>query len=99
MIEKQVFFDSLTGLTNRRSLDQSIQNVIETETDSTIILLYLDNFKKIHDSYGHNNGDRLLMEIGEFFKKLAENNKELSVFRFGGLSLFLLLYKLFYLNF
>lgn len=83
VIEKQVFYDNLTGLPNRFSLDKSIQGIIESDESSTVMLIDLDNFKNINDSYGHNNGDRLLKEIGNFFVAFAENNQKLSIFRFG----------------
>ena len=83
VIEKQVFYDNLTGLPNRLSLDKSIQGIIESDEISTVMLIDLDNFKNINDSYGHNNGDRLLKEIGKFFENFAWKNKKLSVFRFG----------------
>ena len=83
VIEKQVFYDNLTGLPNRLSLDKSIQGIIESDENSTVMLIDLDNFKNINDSYGHNNGDRLLKEIGKFFENFAWKNKKLSVFRFG----------------
>ncbi|HBO19822.1 MAG TPA: hypothetical protein DHU87_10005 [Ruminococcus sp.] len=83
VIEKQVFYDNLTGLPNRLSLDKSIQGIIESDENSTVMLIDLDNFKNINDSYGHNNGDRLLKEIGKFFEDFARKNKKLSIFRFG----------------
>ncbi len=51
VIEKQVFYDNLTGLPNRLSLDKSIQGIIESDENSTVMLIDLDNFKNINDSY------------------------------------------------
>lgn len=45
VIEKQVFYDNLTGLPNRLSLDKSIQGIIESDENSTVMLIDLDNFK------------------------------------------------------
>lgn len=75
VIEKQVFYDNLTGLPNRLSLDKSIQGIIESDENSTVMLIDLDNFKNINDSYGHNNGDRLLKEIGKFLRILPRRIK------------------------
>jgi diguanylate cyclase (GGDEF)-like protein len=57
--------DEMTGLLNRRSLNDTLNNFICTEPDKTLALVYidLDNFKFINDLSGHEHGDSLLREL------------------------------------
>jgi diguanylate cyclase (GGDEF)-like protein/PAS domain S-box-containing protein len=69
-------FDSLTGLANRKLLEERINAAItsaqNTGRHGAVLFLDLDNFKHINDSLGHNCGDLLLKEI---------SNRLVSVFR------------------
>lgn len=55
--------DSLTGLLNRRSLVEAVGALCEEKRSFAFILIDLDNFKGINDTYGHQAGDRLLQGI------------------------------------
>ena len=60
--------DSLTGLPNRRSFDETLVDVLRKTTidsQSALLMLDLDGFKSINDSYGHSVGDRALVEFAE----------------------------------
>ena len=71
--EHQVAFlayhDALTGLANRRYLDEHLPAEIGRagRTGTTVALLYLDldGFKQVNDTYGHDIGDRLLVAIAQ----------------------------------
>jgi len=64
--------DSLTGLYNRQYLNELIKR-LETDdelpSDTSMIMLDLDNFKSINDTYGHLIGDMLLTRTGTKIKK------------------------------
>lgn len=66
-VEQHAFFDSLTGLPNRRMLMKQLSREIETskryETVGAVLYMDLDHFKTINDSLGHSVGDRLLIEV------------------------------------
>ena len=70
-IEEQVqqlaYFDTLTGLPNRRllsdRLSQALSQAKRHERPLAIMFLDLDNFKTINDTLGHNAGDELLKEV------------------------------------
>jgi diguanylate cyclase (GGDEF)-like protein len=63
------YFDSLTGLPNRQSLDESLEKAIQLaakeEQNLCIMYIDLDNFKRINDTLGHEFGDKLLKKISE----------------------------------
>jgi diguanylate cyclase (GGDEF)-like protein len=68
-LSRLAFEDSLTGLHNMRYFhdyfEREIQRSIRYKTCFSLILLDLDNFKNINDTYGHPAGDRVLQYIAE----------------------------------
>jgi len=63
------YFDSLTGLPNRASfsehLDQSLKKAKRNQTNAAVLFLDLDNFKRVNDSLGHSAGDKLLKIVAK----------------------------------
>jgi diguanylate cyclase (GGDEF)-like protein len=58
--------DHLTGLVNRRSMEESLdQRLVANRFDWAVMLIDLDNFKMINDTHGHASGDRLLQALSE----------------------------------
>lgn len=80
------YIDDLTGLYNRRFLNIKARECLRIEggADShiSILLIDLDHFKNINDTYGHSMGDSVLQEFASFLKELVRGND--SVFRYGG---------------
>lgn len=82
--QRMAYYDSLTELPNRRSLEVELSNTISqsSERDSfALLFLDLSRFKNINDNFGHTFGDRLLFEIARRLDSLSD---ELFVSRFGG---------------
>lgn len=57
--------DNLTGLNNRRRLQEELDQLISRREDFSLIMLDIDYFKRINDSYGHPIGDEVLIKVGE----------------------------------
>jgi diguanylate cyclase (GGDEF)-like protein len=67
VFEQMAITDSLTGIFNRRHFMESVRINIEKarrqKEECYIIMFDIDNFKKINDTYGHQIGDKVLMDI------------------------------------
>jgi diguanylate cyclase len=63
-LEHQALHDSLTDLPNRLMLREEIQKAIGTNAYAVLLLLDIDNFKEVNDSFGHQVGDILLRQMG-----------------------------------
>lgn len=85
-IYKLAYFDLLTGLPNRthllKTLDRIISEPLVGDRTSALILLNLDDFKKINDTLGHTFGDELLQYMAFSISALVSENG--SVYRIGG---------------
>lgn len=71
-LQQMAYYDALTDLPNRVLLTdrmvQSMSQTLRTETVMAVCYLDLDGFKPINDTYGHDAGDRLLVELANRFK-------------------------------
>lgn len=74
--------DHLTGLPNRRMLDEVFSSTVSLEKAGAVVLLDIDNFKNINDTKGHVYGDLILKKVAEIFYRLK--NEDIMFFRFGG---------------
>jgi diguanylate cyclase (GGDEF)-like protein/PAS domain S-box-containing protein len=85
-LRNQSIRDPLTGLFNRRYLEDTIQRetrrAVRAEHSLGMILLDLDHFKNFNDTYGHDAGDTVLREAANFLIKSVR--AEDIVCRFGG---------------
>jgi diguanylate cyclase (GGDEF)-like protein/PAS domain S-box-containing protein len=85
-LHHHAFYDSLTGLANRRllveRLDQALRRSALDRKTHALIFVDVDRFKSINDSLGHVTGDEFLVAIGERMKCVVRGHDLLA--RFGG---------------
>ncbi|AYC29859.1 sensor domain-containing diguanylate cyclase [Paenisporosarcina cavernae] len=81
-LQELVDRDHLTGLYARSYLDKYFSQSLENDTEGAFLLLDIDNFKHVNDTYGHQMGDQLLCQISSLIKKLV-GNRGISA-RWGG---------------
>lgn len=69
VLQEQVIRDPLTGLFNRRFLEDSmpkeIARALRTETTISFVMLDIDHFKHVNDQYGHEVGDEILKRLAD----------------------------------
>lgn len=82
--------DGLTGLYNRAEIERRIRNALEKTEDESgdnsvhLIMLDIDNFKKVNDVYGHKEGDNVIIALSDILKKAADDLPQASAGRWGG---------------
>lgn len=74
--------DHLTKLYNRKSYENYVEHLIEADKRFSVILIDLDNFKKINDQYGHNKGDQAIVAFAQVLQKVFHIDSLVS--RLGG---------------
>ena len=93
MISRQAYSDTLTGLPNRRALDERLEEEVQSARRNnysfTIIMMDLDGFKAVNDTYGHATGDDVLRTV---FGQMARGVRTTDFLaRYGGDELTLIL--------
>lgn len=85
-LKNQSICDSLTGLFNRRYMEESLEREFSranrNKTSVAFIMMDLDHFKRFNDTFGHQAGDALLRAFGELLKK-STRGQDIAC-RYGG---------------
>ena len=85
-LRQQSIRDALTGLYNRRFLEESLQREVaraqRRAQPLSVVMLDVDHFKRFNDSYGHEVGDQVLQSVANYLQ--ASVRGEDVVCRFGG---------------
>jgi diguanylate cyclase (GGDEF)-like protein len=92
-VANQAMSDTLTGLPNRRALDARLENDVlraaRYHHQFAVLMLDLDGFKAVNDTYGHSVGDQVLHEYAQFMSKSQRGSDFLA--RYGGDELMMIL--------
>ena len=86
ILEKQASTDPLTGLYNRRQFEilayQALQVARRSNTPYSVLMLDIDFFKKVNDTYGHEIGDTVLKKLANLLKETLRRSDVVA--RYGG---------------
>lgn len=86
MVSEQANTDSLTGLPNRRALDERLQEEVRyaarTGNSFSVVMMDLNGFKSVNDKYGHAVGDDLLRSVFNYLAQGMRSSDFLA--RYGG---------------
>jgi diguanylate cyclase (GGDEF)-like protein len=93
-LREQAIRDPLTGLYNRRYLEETLPRELYRAARSSqplsVLMIDIDNFKQINDTYGHQAGDKMLTEIGSLLR--TQIRREDIACRYGGEEFLLVFY-------
>ncbi|WP_138751712.1 sensor domain-containing diguanylate cyclase [Paenibacillus sinopodophylli] len=67
-VRRMVITDNLTGLHARHYLNEQIQNKQRKDPFGSLILVDIDLFKRVNDTYGHQVGDRILIQVSDIIR-------------------------------
>ena len=81
-LEQQAEHDALTSLFNRGAYNKLCEMLKNDTKSLVLVLIDVDEFKKINDGYGHETGDQVLQMVAGLLKKYFRSND--SLIRFGG---------------
>jgi diguanylate cyclase (GGDEF)-like protein len=92
-IQNIAIYDTLTDLYNRRYFEERLgveaQKSFYGGTSLSLVMVDIDHFKKVNDTFGHTEGDKVLCKISSLLK--ASVRKKDTVARYGGEEFFLIL--------
>lgn len=84
--QKQAYTDPLTGLRNHGNFQQHLKEILadthHKKTRASLLMLDIDNFKKLNDTYGHQFGDEVLKAVAQTLKQSVRATD--IVARYGG---------------
>ena len=83
---KQISTDGLTGINNRGQLNKYLEIQMNCRTENEklyLVLIDLDLFKKINDTYGHIEGDKALINVAKILKEVCSKGNDFLA-RYGG---------------
>jgi diguanylate cyclase (GGDEF)-like protein len=85
-VQRQAVTDELTGLSNHRRFQEALGSELERarrfDTGIGLVMLDVDNFKQVNDTYGHQVGDRVLQEVARVLRTESREVDEPA--RYGG---------------
>jgi len=85
-LKRQASEDALTGLDNRRRFEKDLAKAMarsqRDRTTGALLILDIDDFKRVNDSQGHPAGDRLIKEVAEALRRRTRRSDNLA--RLGG---------------
>ncbi|MGF1910824.1 GGDEF domain-containing protein [Vibrio kasasachensis] len=81
-VQREALFDGLSGLYNRRSFDNDIHTLCQSEQNFCLILADIDHFKNYNDNYGHLFGDSVIRGLARRLQSSCRDG--ITAYRFGG---------------
>jgi diguanylate cyclase (GGDEF)-like protein len=91
--EKLSVTDGLTGLDNHQQMQTLLKKEVERcgryNSPLSVIIMDIDHFKQVNDTYGHQKGDEILLEFSAIMRKFCRSNDVAA--RYGGEEFFLVL--------
>ena len=85
-VVKDSYTDALTGALNRKWFNENFNDFFwfEKNKNHLFVILDVDYFKMVNDTYGHKAGDIALKEIVKRFRRVLRGNREDKIIRYGG---------------
>jgi len=86
LAKEETLRDGLTGIYNRRAFDDHLQSLIERNLlqrqDFALLIMDIDDFKAVNDTYGHPVGDRVILALANTCSQMVRSDDFLA--RYGG---------------
>ncbi|MCR3955007.1 MAG: diguanylate cyclase [Gudongella sp.] len=85
-LHRRANYDRLTNVLSRETIESELEEIIEvyngTESEFSVLMMDIDRFKDINDTYGHQKGDQILGRIGEILNESTRSSDRVG--RYGG---------------
>ncbi|MBU1862778.1 MAG: alpha/beta fold hydrolase [Candidatus Omnitrophica bacterium] len=88
VVERLIIKDRLTGVYNRRYFDEQLERELQrgyrNEKPVALLMIDIDNFKNVNDTWGHRTGDKVLRHVAQVIQECIQRTNIDSVSRYGG---------------